>query len=93
MTVGAFFDNGYMLALLMFLVTLVQNSLLQTHYHLVIREGIRLRAALQVSCVIYCYLQQSVIDLNRIWEVSLFNAGQWKQQSLKTHYYSHIIIW
>ncbi len=47
-TVGAFFDNGYMLALLMFLVTLVQNSLLQTHYHLVIREGIRLRAALQV---------------------------------------------
>ena len=46
---GDFLRNGYILALLMFMVTMVQNSLLQTHYHLVIREGIRLRAALQVN--------------------------------------------
>ena len=48
-TMGDFLRNGYILALLMFMVTMVQNSLLQTHYHLVIREGIRLRAALQVN--------------------------------------------
>ena len=60
---GDFLHNGYILALLMFMVTMVQNSLLQTHYHLVIREGIRLRAALQVNvCRFYLiYVQEMTV--------------------------------
>ena len=55
-TMEDFLNNGYILALLMFMVSMVQNSLLQTHYHLVIREGIRLRAALQVTISGFCFL-------------------------------------
>ena len=59
------------------LVTMVQNSLLQTHYHLVIREGIRLRAALQVPdyfCLFYLIdVQQITIYIFDI--LSTFQLG------------------
>lgn len=47
-TVGTFTSNGYGLCVLLFLATLVQHTLLQNHHYIVIRQGIRLRSAIQV---------------------------------------------
>ncbi|KAK3084802.1 hypothetical protein FSP39_019339 [Pinctada imbricata] len=46
-TVSEFFSNGYVLTVVMLLATTLQHSLLQNHHFLVIREGIRFRAAIQ----------------------------------------------
>ena len=43
------FNNGFLLSVLLFLATVLQNTLLQMHHHLVIREAIRFRAAIQVG--------------------------------------------
>jgi len=47
--VKEFFSNGYVLSLLLFLVLVVMNTLLQAGNFLMIREGVRLRGALQVT--------------------------------------------
>jgi len=47
--VKEFFSNGYLLSLLLFLVLVIMNTLLQAGNFLMIREGVRLRGALQVS--------------------------------------------
>jgi len=46
--VKEFFTNGYLLSLLLFLVLMLMNTLLQAGNFLMIREGVRLRGALQV---------------------------------------------
>jgi len=46
--VREFFTNGYLLSLLLFLVLVLMNTLLQAGNFLMIREGVRLRGALQV---------------------------------------------
>ncbi|KAL3856342.1 hypothetical protein ACJMK2_011111, partial [Sinanodonta woodiana] len=46
-SVSDFMSNGYTLCALIFIVTLIQHTLLQNHHYLVIREGVRLRSALQ----------------------------------------------
>ncbi|KAK6191316.1 hypothetical protein SNE40_003038 [Patella caerulea] len=45
--VSEFIWNGYVLTVIMFLALVIQNTLLQNHHYLVIREGIRLRTAIQ----------------------------------------------
>ncbi|CAC5426428.1 ABCC9 [Mytilus coruscus] len=47
LTVSEFLQNGYILCVVLFIATIVQLSLLQYHYFLVIREGIRVKTALQ----------------------------------------------
>ncbi|XP_076108131.1 ATP-binding cassette sub-family C member 9-like isoform X1 [Mytilus galloprovincialis] len=47
LTVSEFLQNGYVLCGVLFICTIVQLSLLQYHYFLVIREGIRVKTALQ----------------------------------------------
>ena len=47
-TYDEFFTNGYVLAMLLFLSAILMNTLLQAGNYLVIREGVRLRGALQV---------------------------------------------
>jgi len=46
--VKEFFSNGYVLSLLLFIVLVLVNTLLQAGNFLMIREGVRLRGALQV---------------------------------------------
>ncbi|XP_076452886.1 ATP-binding cassette sub-family C member 9-like [Babylonia areolata] len=46
-TVDQFFWNGYTLSVLLFLAAVLQNTFLQNHHFLVIREGVRLRSAIQ----------------------------------------------
>ncbi|KAL8596886.1 hypothetical protein ACOMHN_065836 [Nucella lapillus] len=46
-TVNQFFWNGYTLSVLLFLTSVLQNTFLQNHHFLVIREGLRLRSAIQ----------------------------------------------
>ena len=48
-TVDQFFWNGYTLSVLLFLASVLQNTFLQNHHFLVIREGVRLRSAIQVG--------------------------------------------
>jgi hypothetical protein len=43
-----FFTNGYLLSLLLFGALILMNTFLQAGNFLVIREGVRLRGALQV---------------------------------------------
>jgi len=43
-----FFTNGYLLSLLLFLVLIFMSTLLQAGNFLMLREGVRLRGALQV---------------------------------------------
>ncbi|XP_046564179.1 ATP-binding cassette sub-family C member 9-like [Haliotis rubra] len=45
--VDQFVWNGYVLAVVLFLATVLQHTLLQNHNYLVYREGIRLRTAIQ----------------------------------------------
>ncbi|XP_052239294.1 ATP-binding cassette sub-family C member 9-like isoform X2 [Dreissena polymorpha] len=46
-TVTDFLNNGYALCGVLFMSTLLQHTLLQNHHYFVIREGIRLRSAVQ----------------------------------------------
>ncbi|XP_035824447.1 ATP-binding cassette sub-family C member 9 isoform X2 [Aplysia californica] len=46
-TVQQFFWNGYVLSVVLFLASLLQQTLLQNHHFIVIREGIRVRTAVQ----------------------------------------------
>ncbi|XP_052799904.1 ATP-binding cassette sub-family C member 9-like isoform X2 [Mya arenaria] len=46
-SVYAFVSNGYSLCAVLFLATLLQHTLLQNHHYFVIRQGIRLKAAVQ----------------------------------------------
>ncbi|XP_070204431.1 ATP-binding cassette sub-family C member 9-like [Littorina saxatilis] len=46
-TVEQFFWNGYTLSVMLFLASVLQNTFLQNHHFLVIREGVRLRSAIQ----------------------------------------------
>ena len=52
--VAEFFSNGYVLSLLLFLVLVIMNTLLQAGNFLMIREGVRLRGALQVISNLLC---------------------------------------
>ena len=51
-TVGTFFSNGFGLCVILFVSTILQHTLLQNHHYLVIRQGIRLRAAVQVGSIV-----------------------------------------
>ncbi|CAH1801693.1 unnamed protein product [Owenia fusiformis] len=42
-----FINNGYVLSIILFLATVLQNTFLQSHFYLVIREAVRLKGALQ----------------------------------------------
>lgn len=46
-TVGSFSRNGYGLCVVLFVATILQHTLLQNHHYLVIRQGVRLRSAIQ----------------------------------------------
>ena len=50
-TFETFCNNGFGLCVILFVATLIQHTLLQNHHYLVIRQGIRLKAALQVSTI------------------------------------------
>ncbi|XP_033748591.1 LOW QUALITY PROTEIN: ATP-binding cassette sub-family C member 9-like [Pecten maximus] len=45
--VSSFFSNGYVLCVILFIGTLLEHTLMQNHHFIVIRQGVRLRAALQ----------------------------------------------
>ncbi|OWF53711.1 ATP-binding cassette sub-family C member 9 [Mizuhopecten yessoensis] len=45
--VSSFFSNGYVLCVILFIGTLLEHTMMQNHHFIVIRQGIRLRAALQ----------------------------------------------
>ena len=53
--VKEFFSNGYLLSLLLFMMLVLMNTLLQAGNFLMIREGVRLRGALQVPNFVLCY--------------------------------------
>ncbi|CAL1547956.1 unnamed protein product, partial [Lymnaea stagnalis] len=46
--VDQFFSNGYVLSVVLFLASVLQHTLLQNHHFIVIREGVRIRTAMQV---------------------------------------------
>ncbi|XP_060582748.1 ATP-binding cassette sub-family C member 9-like [Ruditapes philippinarum] len=46
-TVETFATNGYGLCVVLFIATVLQHTLLQNHHYTVIRQGIRLRSAIQ----------------------------------------------
>lgn len=48
-SVEDFFKNGYLLSILLFTGLILMNTFLQAGNYLVIREGVRLRGALQVD--------------------------------------------
>ncbi|XP_060072663.1 ATP-binding cassette sub-family C member 9-like [Ylistrum balloti] len=45
--VSNFFSNGYVLCVILFVSTVLEHTLMQNHHFIVIRQGIRLKAALQ----------------------------------------------
>lgn len=45
--VKEFFSNGYVLALFLFISSILMNTFFQAGNYLVIREGVRLRGAMQ----------------------------------------------
>ena len=47
--VSKFFSNGYVLSLFLFLSCILMNTFLQAGNYLVIREGVRIRGAIQVK--------------------------------------------
>ena len=47
-TFQEFVWNGYVLSVIVFLASVLQHSFFQNHHFIVIREGIRLRSAIQV---------------------------------------------
>jgi len=59
--VKEFFSNGYVLSLLLFIVLVLVNTLLQAGNFLMIREGVRLRGALQVHYSRYYYYKQILL--------------------------------
>jgi len=66
--VKEFFSNGYLLSLLLFMMLVLMNTLLQAGNFLMIREGVRLRGALQVLSFVLvlllclmCFVLQSIV--------------------------------
>lgn len=51
-TAGEFFSNGFILAGVLLVLTLLQNSLWQQHHHLVIVEAAKFRITIQVWRII-----------------------------------------
>ncbi|KAK6967355.1 ATP-binding cassette sub-family C member 9 [Biomphalaria glabrata] len=62
-TVGQFFSNGYVLSVVLLLASVLQHTLLQNHHFIVIREGIRIRTAVQ-TMVYSKALKLSTLELN-----------------------------
>ncbi|BFZ18446.1 hypothetical protein BsWGS_21482 [Bradybaena similaris] len=62
-TVDQFFYNGYVLSVVLFLSSVLQHTLLQNHHFIVIREGIRIRTAIQ-TMVYSKALKLSTLELN-----------------------------
>ncbi|KAH9525654.1 ATP-binding cassette sub- C member 8 [Bulinus truncatus] len=62
-TVNQFFSNGYILSMVLFLASVLQHTLLQNHHFIVIREGIRVRTAVQ-TMVYSKALKLSTLELN-----------------------------
>jgi len=53
--VNDFFSNGYVLSIILFIGAILMNTVLQAGNYLVIREGVRLRGALQVWYIYHLY--------------------------------------
>lgn len=47
-TVSEFFSNGYILITFIFIIMLVQYVMAEYHFFIMIREGMRMKAAVQV---------------------------------------------
>lgn len=54
-TVSEFLNNGYVMGAIVLVAALAQGTLSQSSTHLVNVEGIHLKGALQVLCVMYVY--------------------------------------
>ncbi|KAK7499155.1 hypothetical protein BaRGS_00009702 [Batillaria attramentaria] len=70
-TVDQFFWNGYTLSVVLFFASILQNTFLQNHHFLVVREGVRLRSAVQ-GMVYSKVLRLSTLALNN----GLLTVGQ-----------------
>ncbi|XP_036369028.1 ATP-binding cassette sub-family C member 9-like isoform X4 [Octopus sinensis] len=73
-SVTEFFSNGYILITLVFVLMLLQYSLMEYHFFILIREGMRMKAAIQV--MIYSKVQQlstQALSHGRITETEIMN--------------------
>lgn len=55
-TVSEFFSNGYILIMFVFIIMLLQYIMVEYHFFIMIREGMRMKAAVQV--MVYSKVQQ-----------------------------------
>ncbi|GAB1608174.1 ATP-binding cassette sub-family C member 9-like isoform X4 [Argonauta hians] len=73
-SVSEFFSNGYILITLVFVLLLLQYSLMEYHFFILIREGMRMKAAIQV--MIYSKVQQlstQALSHGRVTETEIMN--------------------
>ena len=60
--VSKFFSNGYVLSLFLFLSCILMNTFLQAGNYLVIREGVRIRGAIQVKFKIFSSVYNKIYE-------------------------------
>lgn len=70
-TIEEFFNNGYILGVIVFIATILQGTLSQNSTHLVNVEGIHLKTALQVSTFLFKYIFCIFVCSNIFFEINI----------------------